>query len=126
MIGNRIAAAGLAAFAAASAIPIPLAQLDFAGVINVFNVDAGDSPQALRVVAGIGGFMTIAVLAVALAGAALTLAGARSARPALMTAALAGLLTAMPFWIPAAAVLGTAAYLSGRPDTPAGTRPSLA
>ena len=126
MIANRIAAAGLAAFAAASAIPIPLAQLDFAGLINVFNVDAGDSPHALRVIAEIGGFLTFAVLAVALVGAALALAGARSARPAIMTAALGGLLTAMPFWIPTAVVLGTAAYLSGRPDTSAGTRPSLA
>ena len=31
MIPNRIAAASLAALGAASAIPIPLAQLDFAG-----------------------------------------------------------------------------------------------
>jgi hypothetical protein len=44
---NRLAAAALAALGAASAIPIPLAQLDFAGMINVFHIDSGDSPQAL-------------------------------------------------------------------------------
>jgi hypothetical protein len=36
LTGNRIAAGALAALGAASAIPIPLAQLDFAGLINVF------------------------------------------------------------------------------------------
>jgi len=116
MTANRIAAAGLAAFAAASAVPIPLAQLDFAGLVNVFDIDSGDSPHALRVVMEIGGFATIAVLVLALVGAGLALAGARAARPVLVTAALAGLLTAMPFWIPAAVVLGTAAYLAGRDD----------
>jgi hypothetical protein len=76
MSENRIAAATLAAFGAASAIPIPLAQFDFAGLVNVFDIDSGDSPRALLVMAGIGGFLTIAVLAVAFAGAGLALAGA--------------------------------------------------
>jgi hypothetical protein len=34
MTGNRLAAAALAVLGAASAIPIPLAQLDFAGLWN--------------------------------------------------------------------------------------------
>ena len=44
---NRLAAAALAALGAASAMPIPLAQLDFAGLFNAFNIDSGGSPQAL-------------------------------------------------------------------------------
>jgi hypothetical protein len=39
MTGNRLAAAALVALGTASAIPIPLAQLDFAGVMNVFDID---------------------------------------------------------------------------------------
>ncbi len=111
MSDNRIAAGALAAFGAASAIPIPLAQLDFAGLINAFNIDSGDSPRALLVMAGAGGFLTIAVLAVAFAGAGLALAGAAAARPLLLAAALAGLVTAMPLWIPAGVVIGAAAML---------------
>jgi hypothetical protein len=76
---NRIAAAALAALGAASAIPIPLAQLDFAGLFNAFNIDSGDSPRALVVIAGIGGILTIAVVALAFAGAALALTGAPAA-----------------------------------------------
>jgi hypothetical protein len=49
-------------------IGIPLAQLDFAGLINVFNIDHGDSPHALLVIAAVGGMLTFAVLALALAG----------------------------------------------------------
>jgi len=45
MTSTRLAAAALAALGAASAIPIPLAQLDFAGIMNVFNIDAGGSPD---------------------------------------------------------------------------------
>src|SRR5438093_12207479 len=50
----RLAAAALATLGAASAIPIPLAQLDFAGLVNVFHIDNGDSPRALLVIAGVG------------------------------------------------------------------------
>ena len=75
--GNRIAAGALAALGAASAIPIPLAQLDFAGFFNVFNIDSCDSPPALLVMAGVSGVLTTAVVALALAGAVLTFAGAR-------------------------------------------------
>ena len=121
MSGNRIAAAGLAALGAASAIPIPLAQLDFAGVINVFDIHAGDSPQALLVIAGIGGSLTFVVLALAFLGAGLALAGAPAARGLLVAAALAGLVTAMPLWIPAGVVIGAAALLThGREPLPNG------
>jgi hypothetical protein len=98
MNSNRIGAAALAAFGAASAIPIPLAQLDFAGLLNAFDIDNGDSPPALVVMAGVGGVLTFAVLGLALAGAALALTGATAARTVLV-AALAGLVTAMPLWI---------------------------
>jgi hypothetical protein len=116
MSDNRIAAAALAAFGAASAIPIPLAQFDFAGLVNVFDIDSGDSPRALLVMAGLGGFLTIAVLAIAFAGAGLALAGAPFARALLITSALAGLVTAMPLWIPAGIVIGAAAILLGQPS----------
>jgi hypothetical protein len=119
---NRIAAAALATFGAASAIPIPLAQLDFAGLINAFDVDNGDSPPALLVMAGVGGFLTIAVLGLAFAGAGLALAGAPIARALLITAALAGLVTAMPLWIPAGVVIGAAAILLARPSQGTGPR----
>ena len=113
MTGNRLAAATLAALGAASAIPIPLAQLDFAGLVNVFDIDAGDSPYALHVIAGVGGALTIGVLILAFAGAALAAAGHPAARVILVAAALAGLVTAMPLWIPAGVVIAAAAFLLG-------------
>jgi hypothetical protein len=112
---TRIAAAALAALGAASAIPIPLAQLDFAGLIDVFNIDHGDAPHALLVIAAVGGTLTFAVLALALAGSFLAATGTRSARTLLIVAALAGLVTAMPLWIPAGVLIGAAALLLG-PD----------
>jgi hypothetical protein len=114
MSGNRIPAAALAALGAASAIPIPLAQLDFAGLFNAFNIDNGDSPRALLVMAGVGGVLTFAVLGLAFAGAGLALTGAPAARTVLIAAALAGLVTAMPLWIPAGVVIGAAAMLLGQ------------
>jgi hypothetical protein len=121
---NRLAAAALAALAAASAIPIPLAQLDFAGLINVFNIDNGDSPRALLVIAGVGGTLTFAVLALAFAGSFLAATGAASARTVLIAAALAGLVTAMPLWIPAGVLIGTAATVLGPPtDDESGDAP---
>jgi uncharacterized membrane protein len=113
---NRIAAAGLAAFGAASAIPIPLAQLDFAGLFNAFNINSGDSPRALLVIAGVGGILTIAVVVLAFVGACLAFTRARAARNVLIAAALAGLVTAMPLWIPAGVVIGAAAVLLGQPS----------
>jgi hypothetical protein len=119
MTPNRIAAAGLATLGAASAIPIPIAQLDFAGLMNWFDIDSGDSPRGVHVIAGIGGTLTIGVLALAFIGAALALRGSAAARPVLVTAALAGLVTAMPFWIPAGVVLGAAGLLVGPGPQPA-------
>jgi len=114
---NRVAAAALAAFGAASAIPIPLAQLDFAGLVNTFNIDSGDSPPALRIIVGVGGVLTIAVVLLAFTGAAFALTGGRSARTILIAAALAGLVTAMPLWIPAGVLIGAAAILLRPPQT---------
>jgi hypothetical protein len=117
MSGNRLAAAALAALGAASAIPIPLAQLDFAGFWNVFNIDSGDSPQALHVIMGVGGVLTIGVLALAFVGAALAATGGPGARAVLVAAALAGLVTAMPLWVPAGIVIGAAAMLLGNSES---------
>jgi hypothetical protein len=112
--GNRIAASALAALGAAGAIPIPLAQLDFAGLFNAFNIDSGDSPQALRVIAGAGGILTLAVIALAFAGAVLVFTGAPTARNILVGAALAGFVTATPLWLPAGVVIGAAALILGQ------------
>jgi hypothetical protein len=117
--GSRIAAGALAALGAASAIPISLAQLDFAGFFNAFNIESGDSPPALLVIAGVGGILTALVVALAFTGAVLALTGARNARTILIAAALAGLVTAMPLWIPAGVVLGAAALLLGDSAEPA-------
>jgi hypothetical protein len=114
---NRIAAAALAALGVAVAAPIPLAQLDFAGVINVFNIESGGSPRALVVIAAVGGVLTFAVLTTALAGAVLAATGARPARALLLTAAVAGFVTATPVWLPAGAMIGAAALLAERPGT---------
>jgi hypothetical protein len=116
MSGSRLAAAALATLGAASAVPIPLAQLDFAGLINVFDIDSGDSPRALLVIAGVGGVVTLGVLALAFTGAALALRGSSAARNVLVAAALAGLVTAMPLWIPAGVVIGAAALLLSQDD----------
>jgi len=87
---NRIIAAVLGTLGAASAIPIPLAQLNFAGLINVFNIDNGDSPHALLVIAGAAGILTFAVLALAFVGSFLAAVGAPSASRSPIAAALAG------------------------------------
>ncbi|MGD9957305.1 MAG: hypothetical protein AB7V23_14665 [Candidatus Nanopelagicales bacterium] len=116
----RIAAAALAALGAAAAIPIPLVMLDFAGLVNVFGVDAGDAPQGLLVMAAVGGVLTIPVLALAFTGAALALTGAPAARTLLLAAALAGLVTAMPLWLPAGVAIGAAAVILGRAEPAAG------
>jgi hypothetical protein len=124
MTDNRFAAAALAAFGAASAIPIPLAQLDFAGILNVFGIDSGDSPTALRVLAGVAGVLTIAVLMLAFVGAALAATGAPAARGILIAAALAGLATAMPLWVPAGILVGASAVLLGHADPRPQPRPA--
>ena len=111
---HRLAAAGLAALGATSAVPIPLAQLDFAGLLDVFGIDDGDTPHAVLVVVAVAGFLTVGVLALAYAGVVLTLIGSPSARPVLIAAAVAGLVTAMPLWLPAGIVLGAASLLLPR------------
>jgi hypothetical protein len=63
------------------------------------------------VIAGIGGVLTLAVLALALTGSFLAATGFPSARAILIAAALAGLVTAMPLWIPAGVLIGAAALL---------------
>jgi hypothetical protein len=112
--GSRIAAAAMATIGAASAIPIPLAQLDFAGLWNIFDIDSGDSPEALLVIAAIGGALTACVIALAVVGALLAVMGHPAARTCLVVAAVAGLLTAMPLWIPAGIVIGAAAIVLGQ------------
>jgi hypothetical protein len=112
---NRLAAASLAALGAASGLPFGLAQLDYAGIVNVFQVDAGDSPHAVIVLAGIGGVLTLCVIATALVGAALCLAGSTAARPLLVAAAIAGFASALMFWLPSGIAIGAAAALAG-PD----------
>jgi hypothetical protein len=112
---NRFAAAALAAIGAASAIPIALAQLDFAGLVNAFDIDNGDTPRGVIAMVGVGGFLTIAVIALAFVGAGLAFSGAPSARTLILAAAIAGLVTAFPFWIPAGVLLAVAALVLGEP-----------
>jgi hypothetical protein len=109
--GARLVAALLAVLGAASGIPLALAQLDFAGVIDVFGVDAGDVRPALLAVAAIGGALTCVVVTVALVGAALCLSGSVAARTVLVAAAVAGFATALMLWLPAALAILAAAYL---------------
>jgi hypothetical protein len=111
---QRVVAAGLAALGATSAIPIALAQLDFAGLFNVFNINGEDSAQGLRIFAGVSGTLTLAVLLAALLSAGLAASGSRLARPILITAAVAGFVTATILWIPAAVMIGGAAALLSR------------
>lgn len=112
MYPNRLAAGALGALGAAGAIPIALAQLDYAGWINVFGVDAGDSRHALIVFVGTSGIATLVVACVAAAGGALALAGSDWARALLLIAAAAGFVTALFFWIPLGLALGLAAVLA--------------
>ena len=119
---DRWFAAALAAFGAVSAVPIALAQLDFAGIVNVFGIDSGDTRHAVLVLAGAAGALTLLVIALALAGGALALLGCAAARPLLLTAAITGLISATPLlWIPAGSALGAAAWLARprRPSSPA-------
>jgi hypothetical protein len=116
MTTDRIFATALGAFGAASAIPLALAQLDFAGLFNAYNIDAGDTPAVLRTLAGVAGILTFGVIATGLVGAALALTEARGARTVLVVAATAGFVTAFPFWVPNAVALAVAAWLLGREE----------
>jgi hypothetical protein len=57
----------------------------------------------------VGGVLMCAALATVLVGATLAATGARQARTVLLTAAIAGFVTAMPIWLPAGIVIGAAA-----------------
>jgi hypothetical protein len=111
MTSNRIAAAALAAVAAVGAIPLALAQLDFAGVLNAFDIHASDTPVGVLVLAGVSGFLTFGVLVLALWGVALTLTESPAARNLLVAAAVLGFATALVFWIPAGIMLGAAVLI---------------
>jgi uncharacterized membrane protein len=63
--------------------------------------------------AGVGGVLTLAVLVLALVGRR-SRSPASPARTLLVVAALAGFVTALPFWIPAAVLLGAAALILGQ------------
>ncbi len=108
---HRFAAAALGAFAAATAVPLGLEQLDFAGMLTFVGIDHGNTPSGVLALAGVSGVATLVVIAVALAGAALAVAEARSAHTVLAGAAVAGLLSATIFWIPQAVLLGVAAFI---------------
>ncbi|HWM74882.1 MAG TPA: hypothetical protein VNQ53_14130 [Nocardioides sp.] len=111
---QQLAAASVAFLGAAQAVPIPLAQLDFAGAFNAFNIDHGDSPQALLVMAAVGGVLTCAVIVLAFVGAILLFVGSEHGRPVLIGAAVAGLATAFPLWVPTAVILGVAALIASK------------
>lgn len=109
---TRLGAAALAALGAASGLPLALAQLDYAGIVNVFGIDHGDGARALVVLAGVGGVLTLCVVVAAFTGAALCVAGSAAAHPLLVAAAVAGFATALMFWLPSAITIGAAAVLA--------------
>ncbi|WP_405064382.1 hypothetical protein OG474_22760 [Kribbella sp. NBC_01505] len=111
---QRLVAAALAALGVASAIPIPLAGLDFAGVINIFGIDAGDVPTGLLTLVTAGSVLTIGVLILAAVATVLAATGSSAARPLLIVTAAAGIVTAPAAWLPTGVLLGTAAYLVGQ------------
>jgi len=111
MSSDRLPAAALAVCGALSGIPLALAQLDFAGIVNVFAIDTGDVAHGLLVLAAIGGSLTCLVISAALAGAALCLTEPRTARTVLLSCALAGFLTSFLLWLPSALALAAAAHL---------------
>jgi hypothetical protein len=90
VIPTRLVAAALAAFGAASAVPLALAQLDFAGYFNAFDIDAGDTPPGVLVLAAVGSVLTCVVIAAAFLGAALASARVRGAAIVLGGSAVVG------------------------------------
>ena len=121
---QRLSAAALAAIGVASAIPIPLAGLDFAGVLDIFNIDNGDTPRGVIAIVVVAAILTTGVLALACVGVALAAVGSPAARPVLVVSAVAGVVTAMPAWLPTGVLLGAAAYLLGRDEPEGATQPS--
>ena len=84
----------------------------------------GVSSRSLLARAGVGGAATFAILALAFAGSFLAATGAASARRVLISAAVAGLVTAMPLWIPAGALIGTATIAFGPAKADSPTMPA--
>lgn len=115
-------AAALATLGGLAAIPLVLAQLDFAGLIDVFGITP-DVPRGVRVLAAVGGCLTLLNVACALLGAALAVTGSRPARPVLFATAVAGFATALMLWLPYAITLAAAASLLPGPGTTPGRRP---
>jgi hypothetical protein len=60
--------------------------------------------------------LTVGVLGLACAGVVLILTEAPAARTCLLGAAVGGLVTALPLWLPAGVVLAAAALLLGGPS----------
>lgn len=110
-------AAALGVAGAVSGIPLAFAQLDFAGVVDVFGITT-DAPAGLRVIAGIGGVLTLVVIVLGLGGAVLAATGHPVARLVLGVAAVAGFATALLPWLPSAVALGAAAWLLEGSATP--------
>ncbi len=110
---RNAAAGGLAILGALGGIPLGLAQLDFAGLIDVFSIDA-DGSAALHAIAGIAGCLTLLNVGVAFSGAVLAFVGARHARVVLIACALTGFATALMLWLPNAIALAGAAALLTR------------
>jgi hypothetical protein len=111
LASQRLPSAALATIGIVAAIPIPLAGLDFAGVLDIFRISPGDTPGAVLAIVAVAAILTVGVLVLAAAGVAMTLAGSPRARVLLIAAAIAGIVTAMPAWLPTAALLGVAAFL---------------
>jgi hypothetical protein len=107
-------AAALGVLGASSSLPLALAQLDLAGIVDVFGI-ATDAPKGVLVIAGVGGALTLAVVALGLVGAALAAARRPGARLVLAAAAVGGFVTALALWLPAAAAFGAAAWLLEEP-----------
>lgn len=110
---RELAAGALAALGAVTAVPLALAQLDFAGVVDVFSIET-DTPRGLLVLAAVGGCLTLVTIAAALAGAVLALAGSSLARPFLWATAIAGFASSLMLWLPHGVALAAAASLLPR------------
>ncbi len=122
MTTQRLAVSALGIGGATLGIPIGLAQLDFAGILNFANVDSGDSPTALLVIAGVSGFGTLALALVGLVAGALAVTDLVWARRLLLVAALGGIVSATIFWLAPGVALGAAAVLAReRADGTVGT-----
>jgi hypothetical protein len=114
VLTQKLLAGAMAALGITCAVPIPMAGFDFAGMWNIFGIDHGDTPQGVITLVVVAAVLTTIVLVVAAAGVALILLESPAARPVLLAAAIAGLVTAMPAWLPTGLLLGFAAHLSAR------------